>query len=157
MLWSFVKFSQLIHEGNVWRSVWRICMWILGLKGLTVKPPLMASSLHNGHLFTFATFFGEQSIQWLLFKTLYSGHFGLSPRWQLWRGSAVIYTIYRWLISLWRVRWMGKGQGGKEVFRDLFVINGTQIISLMHSSVMGDLLFSQHVTRDFLMKIPWWL
>lgn len=49
---------------------------------------------------------------------------------------------------------MGKGQGGKEVFRDLFIINGTQISSLMHSSMMGDLLFSQHVTRDFLLKIP---
>ena len=35
MPWSFIKFSQLIHEGNVWRSVWRICMWILGFKGLT--------------------------------------------------------------------------------------------------------------------------
>ena len=32
--WSFTKFSQLILKGNVWRSVWRICMWILGLKGL---------------------------------------------------------------------------------------------------------------------------
>ena len=37
MSWSFIKFSQLIHEGNVWRSVWRICMWILGLKGLNRK------------------------------------------------------------------------------------------------------------------------
>ena len=35
MLWSDNKFSQLILEGNLWRSVWRICMWILGLKGLT--------------------------------------------------------------------------------------------------------------------------
>ena len=33
--WSFIKFSQLILKGDVWRSVWRICMWILGLKGLT--------------------------------------------------------------------------------------------------------------------------
>ena len=32
MLWSAIKFSQLILKGNVWRSVWRICMWILGLK-----------------------------------------------------------------------------------------------------------------------------
>ena len=32
--WSFIKFSQLILKGNIWRSVWRICMWILGLKGL---------------------------------------------------------------------------------------------------------------------------
>ena len=36
MLWSAIKFSQLILEGNVWRSVWRICMWIMGLKGLRV-------------------------------------------------------------------------------------------------------------------------
>ena len=34
MPWSFIKFSQHILWGNVWRSVWRICMWILGLKGL---------------------------------------------------------------------------------------------------------------------------
>ena len=32
----FIKFSQLILKGNVWRSVWRICMWILGLKRLTL-------------------------------------------------------------------------------------------------------------------------
>ena len=30
----FIKFSQLILKGNVWTSVLRICMWILGLKGL---------------------------------------------------------------------------------------------------------------------------
>ena len=35
--WSFIKFSQLILKGDVWRSVWRICMWMLGLKGLTRK------------------------------------------------------------------------------------------------------------------------
>ena len=40
MPWSFIKFSQLIHEGNVWRLVWRICMWILGLKGLTWRDHL---------------------------------------------------------------------------------------------------------------------
>ena len=34
MLRSFFKFSQLIVKGDVWRSVWRICMWILGLKRL---------------------------------------------------------------------------------------------------------------------------
>ena len=32
----FIKVSQLILKGNVWRSVWRICMWIMGLKGLRV-------------------------------------------------------------------------------------------------------------------------
>ena len=35
MLWLFMKFSQHIFYGKVLRSVWRICMWILGLKGLT--------------------------------------------------------------------------------------------------------------------------
>ena len=34
MLWSAIKCSQLILKGNVWRLVWRICTWILGLKGL---------------------------------------------------------------------------------------------------------------------------
>ena len=29
---SFIKFSQVILKGSVWRTVWRICMWILGLK-----------------------------------------------------------------------------------------------------------------------------
>ena len=32
MPWSFFKFSQVILKGSVWRTVWRICMWILGLK-----------------------------------------------------------------------------------------------------------------------------
>ena len=27
-----MKFSRLFLKGNVWRSVWRSCMWILGLK-----------------------------------------------------------------------------------------------------------------------------
>ena len=31
---SFIKFSQLILKGNLSRSVWRICLWILGLEGL---------------------------------------------------------------------------------------------------------------------------
>ena len=34
MPWSFIKFSQQILKGNLWTSAWRICMWILGLKGL---------------------------------------------------------------------------------------------------------------------------
>ena len=33
-----------------------------------------------------ATFCGGQSINWLLFKPPYNGHFLLSPRWPLWRG-----------------------------------------------------------------------
>ena len=37
MPWFFIKLSQLIHEGNVWRSVWRICKWILGFKGTKKK------------------------------------------------------------------------------------------------------------------------
>ena len=34
MLWSVFKFSHLILKGNVYKSVWGIWMWKLGLKGL---------------------------------------------------------------------------------------------------------------------------
>ena len=37
MPWSYIKFSQLILKGNVWRPVWRICTLILRLKGLMLK------------------------------------------------------------------------------------------------------------------------
>ena len=40
MPWFFIKLSQLILKENVWRSVWRICMWMLGLKGLTFNNKL---------------------------------------------------------------------------------------------------------------------
>ena len=35
MLWTVIKFSPLILKENVWISVWRISMQILGLKELT--------------------------------------------------------------------------------------------------------------------------
>jgi len=31
IFWSFIKLSYLLLFGNIWRWVWRICMWILGL------------------------------------------------------------------------------------------------------------------------------
>ena len=31
LFWSFIKLSYLLLFGNIWRWVWRICMWILGL------------------------------------------------------------------------------------------------------------------------------
>ena len=34
MRWSVVTFSQLILQDNVETLVWRICIWISGLKGL---------------------------------------------------------------------------------------------------------------------------
>ena len=34
MFWSFNTFYPLVLWGNVWRSMWRICMWIFGVKGL---------------------------------------------------------------------------------------------------------------------------
>ena len=37
MLWSFIKFSQLILKENAQRSVGRICLQILGVKGLQSK------------------------------------------------------------------------------------------------------------------------
>ena len=35
VVYCLIKLSQLILQRNVWRSVWRIYMWILGLKGFT--------------------------------------------------------------------------------------------------------------------------
>ena len=34
ILQLYIKFSPVILQGNVSPLVWRICMWILGLKGL---------------------------------------------------------------------------------------------------------------------------
>ena len=39
---SFIKVPQLILKGNVWRSVWRVCMGILGLKGLRLTEAAFA-------------------------------------------------------------------------------------------------------------------
>ena len=53
MPWCFLKLSQLILKGNEWRSVWRICLWILGLKGLKlhiVIKPLNKKNKHNKFL-----------------------------------------------------------------------------------------------------------
>ena len=49
----------------------------------TTVTSLQRSPLYNGHLSTTASFFGGQSIHWLMFKPLYNGHFLLSPRWPL--------------------------------------------------------------------------
>ena len=55
----------------------------------------------NGHLSTKATFFCGHSIHWLLFKPLYNGHFILSPRWPLWRGSTVVLST-NWTRKTWQ-------------------------------------------------------
>ena len=39
--------SLPILYGNVWRSVWRICKWILGLKGLSRHPQEVSYSPLN--------------------------------------------------------------------------------------------------------------
>ena len=44
---------------------------------------LMSTSPQRSPLSTTASFFGGQSIHWLLFNPLYNGHFLLSPRWLL--------------------------------------------------------------------------
>ena len=60
VLWSFIKFSQLILAGNELGSVWRIRLWILGLKEVHQKlqrpfaknanPSLHASVASSFHL-----------------------------------------------------------------------------------------------------------
>ena len=46
MPWSFIKFSQLILKGNVWRSAWRICLLILGFKRIKVRDMMIMYILY---------------------------------------------------------------------------------------------------------------
>ena len=48
----------------------------------------------NGHLSTTDIFFGGQCIHSLLFQPLYNGHFLLSPRWPLQRGSTAFSFFF---------------------------------------------------------------
>ena len=45
ILWSFIKFSPIILKGNVWGSVRRICLRILGIKRLTLPECLSLTLL----------------------------------------------------------------------------------------------------------------
>ena len=51
MLWSIIKFSQLILKGDVWLLFWRICNWISGLKGLISNPLIKHPPSNKCHLF----------------------------------------------------------------------------------------------------------
>ena len=55
--WSFIKFSEQILKGNVWRSAWRICMWILGLKGLIANNLEFTVWLHCGSIIPFVNLY----------------------------------------------------------------------------------------------------
>ena len=50
---SFILFSQLILKGNVWRSVWRICMCTKSCLTLQLESPLKANTPPPPHLFFF--------------------------------------------------------------------------------------------------------
>ena len=47
LLWSFIEFSQLILHANVRNSVWRICIWILGITGQLVARFLTNQRIRN--------------------------------------------------------------------------------------------------------------
>ena len=51
MLWSSNTFSQLLHWGNIWWSVLRVCQWILGLWGLRMTIYYSTHLLSSGHGF----------------------------------------------------------------------------------------------------------
>ena len=59
VLWSSIKFSQLILEGSVWRSVWRICIWILESK------KLRQSNWFNGHTVYTVYSKNRNTVTWL--------------------------------------------------------------------------------------------
>ena len=99
--WSFIKFSQLILKGDVWRSVWRICMSILGLKGLkAIGSCFHLTSYIIHHMFSTKMFFSRpmQSIlRWptSMFQCLVEQTIIIMPMlnsfWILLRES-----LYRW-------------------------------------------------------------
>ena len=75
--WSVIKFSQLIHKGNVWRSVGRICMLILGLKGLKVERPhvrLAFVTQKRGCLSSLLSFGSQIWLSVILFICCYAKH-----------------------------------------------------------------------------------
>ena len=88
ILWSFIKFSQLILKGNVWRSVWRICMLILGLKGLRFEQWLIVGGFWTGVFTTITT-----TITIIYFITLLSN--STSARSKIWTciKSTIIIVI----------------------------------------------------------------
>ena len=62
MPWSFIKFRLLILIRNVWRSVWTICTWILGLKlnwVLTSSRLVLNSSMYLWVAFCFSSLFSS--------------------------------------------------------------------------------------------------
>ena len=92
-------------ESNIYQSTWSVTVWLESnfhlwpsLSAMTTLlrwPPLyicplfwrtvyavtlVSTSLQRPPLCN-CPFFGEQSMQWPLFKPLYSSHLGLSPRW----------------------------------------------------------------------------
>ena len=101
--WSFIKFSQLILKGDVWRSVWRICMSILGLKGLkAIGSCFHLTSYIIHHMFSTKMFFSRpmQSIlRWptSMFQCLVEQTIIIMPMlnsfWILLRES-----LYRWAV-----------------------------------------------------------
>ena len=51
-----MKFFQLIHYGNVWTSVWRICKWMADLKVLSIyfeNNVFVSQSLVSDHWLNF--------------------------------------------------------------------------------------------------------
>ena len=82
MPWSFIKFSQLILKGNVWRSVWRICKWTLGLK----ESMLMLSKASVMIFFRVRTGHGKPGKSWNL-RILFSwpGKNLIVGPWESWK------------------------------------------------------------------------
>ena len=75
------KCSQMMNFQS-WQNIWK--------NKLQLNAQWIQSNLQWGPLLYNGHFFGGESIHWLLFKTLYNGHFRLSQRWSLWRGSMVV-------------------------------------------------------------------
>lgn len=54
--WSLKEFSQLMKEENVVRSAWRICLWILRLKGVKCYYNTLVSLLSWYHFLWYSVY-----------------------------------------------------------------------------------------------------
>ena len=106
-LWSFIKFSQLIFNGNVWRLVWRICIWILGLKGLRFEQWLIVGGFWSD---VFTTITTTTTITVIYLTTLSSKSTSVRSKIGTFIKSTIIIIIsriYKKYLTIIPRAWMG--------------------------------------------------
>ena len=77
MRWSFIPFSELILKENVWKWVWRICMWIWDLKGLIIQYFMLITCIGQNWISASLTGFPVSNFSYFALLRSISSHFSL--------------------------------------------------------------------------------